>query len=88
MTCTKSAIYNRSVSISFKPKTEKVFVPPFKRNNKDKAYFAILDKGKSSNVDAEISKPKSKSTITMQKKHVVPNCHFCGVVGHIRPNCS
>ena len=25
----------------------------------------------------------------MQKKHVfVPTCHFCGVVGHIRPNCS
>ena len=57
LTCTKFTIDNRSVSISFKLKTEKVYIPPFKRNNKDKAYFARLDKCKSSDVDAEVSKP-------------------------------
>ena len=56
MTCTKSAIDNRNVSVSFKPKTEKVYIPPFKRNNKENAYFARLDKGKNSDVDAEVSK--------------------------------
>ena len=31
---------NRSVSVSLKPKTEKVYIPHFKRNNKEKTYFA------------------------------------------------
>ena len=89
MTCTKSAIDNRSVSVSFKPKTEKVYIPPFKRNNKEKAYFARLDKGKNSDVDADVSKPKSKPTVREHNKSVfMPTCHLCGVVGHIRPNCS
>ena len=60
LTSTKPAVDNRSVSVSLKPKTEKVYIPHFKRNNKEKAYFSRLDKGKSSNVDAEVSKPKSK----------------------------
>ena len=34
----------------------------FKRNHKEKTYFARLDKGKSSDVDSEISKPMSKCT--------------------------
>ena len=89
LTCTKSAVDNRSVSVSLKPKTEKVYIPPFKRNNKEKAYFARLDKGKSSDVDAEVSKPKSKLIVREYNKSVfVPTCHICGVVGHIRPNCS
>ena len=89
LTCTKFTIDNRSVSISFKLKTEKVYIPPFKRNNKDKAYFARLDKGKSSDVDAEVSKPKFKPIVREHNKYVfVPTCHLCGVVGHIRPNCS
>ena len=59
------------------------------QNNKENAYFARLDKGKRSNVDAEISKPKSKPTVREYNKFVfVPTCHFCGIVGHIRPNCS
>ena len=33
-TSTKLAVDNRSVSVSLKPKTEKVYIPPFKRNNK------------------------------------------------------
>ena len=89
LTCTKSAIDNRSVSVSFKPKTEKVYIPPFKRNNKEKTYFARLDKGKSFDIDAEVSKPMSEPTVIEHNKNVfVPTCHFCGVVGHIRPNCS
>ena len=73
----------------FKPKTEKVYIPPFKRNNKENTYFARLDKGKSFDVDDKISKPKSKSTVKEHNKSVfVPTCHLCGVVGHIRPNCS
>ena len=76
-------------SISLKHKTEKVYIPPFKRNNKENAYFVRLDKGKSSDVNAKISKPKSKPTVREHNKSVfVPTCHPCGVVGHIRPNCS
>ena len=89
LTCTKSIVDNRSVSVSLKPKTEKVYIPHFKRNNKEKAYFARLDKGKSSDVNAKVSKPKSKPTVREHNKSVfVPTCHLCGVVGHIRPNCS
>ena len=85
MTCTKSAVDNRSVSISHKPKIEKVYIPLFKRNNKEKTYFARLDKGKSSDVNAEVSQPKSKPIVREHNKSVfVPTCHLCGVVGHIR----
>ena len=59
LTSTKPVVGNKSVSVSLKPKTEKVYIPPFKMNNKEKAYFARLDKGKSSNVDTEVSKPLS-----------------------------
>ena len=59
------------------------------RNSKEKAYFARLDKGKSSDVDVEISKLMSKPTAREHSKSVfVPTYHFCGVVGYIRPNCS
>ena len=89
LTSTKPAVDNRSVSISLKHKTEKVYIPPFKRNNKENAYFARLDKCKSSDVNAEVSKPMSKSIVREHNKSVfVPTCHLCGVVGHIRPNCS
>ena len=31
----------------------------------------------------------SKPTVRVHKKSVfVPTCHICGVIGHIRPNCS
>ena len=89
MTSTKPAVDNRSVFVSLKPKTEKVYIPLFKRNNKEKAYFARLDKCKSSDVNAEVSKSMSKSTVREHNKSVfVPTCHICGVVGHIRQNCS
>ena len=63
LTSTNPTVDNKSVSVFLKPKTEKVYIPPFKRNNKEKAYFARLDKGKSSDVDAKISKPKSKPIV-------------------------
>ena len=70
-------------------KLRKFISPLFKRNNKEKTYFARLDKGKSSDVHAEVSKSKSKPTIREHNKSVsMPTCHLCGVVGHIRPNCS
>ena len=85
----KLAVDNRSVSLSFKPKTEKVYIPHFKRNNKEKTYFARLDRGKNYDVDTEVSKLMSKPTVREHNKSVfVPTCHICGVVGHIRPNCS
>ena len=62
-----------TVSISIKPKDEKFYIPPFKRNLKEKAYFARLDKGKSSDVDADVSKPKSKPTV---KEHNKSNRKF------------
>ena len=82
---------NRFVFVPFpvlvKPK-EKIYIPPFKWNYKEKAYFARLNKGKSSDVDAEVSKPKSRPTIREHNKSIfVPVCHFCGVPSHIRPNC-
>ena len=81
LTSTKPAVDNKSVFVSLKPKTEKVYIPHFKRNNKEKAYFARLDKGKSSDVDADVSKPKSKLTVSEHKKSVfVPTCHICGVL--------
>ena len=89
LTCTKSAVDNRSVSVSLKTKIEKVYIPHFKRNNKEKTYFARSDKGKSSDVDAKVSKPKSKPIVREHNKSVfVPTCHLCGVIGHIRPNFS
>ena len=61
----------------------------FKRNNNEKVYFARLDKGKNSDVDAKVSKSMSKPTVREYNKSVfVPTYHLCGVVGHIRPNCS
>ena len=89
MTSIEPAIDNRSVYISLKTKIEKVYIPPFKRNNKEETYFARLDKGKSSDVDTNFSKPMSKPTIREHNKSVfVPTCHLCGEVGHIRPNWS
>ena len=89
LTNTKPAVDNRSVPISLKPKTEKVYIHPLKRNNKENAYFARLDKGKSSDVDTKVSKHKSKLTVREHNKSVfLSTCHFCGVVGHIKPNCS
>ena len=70
LTSTKPAVDNRSVYVSLKSKTEKVYIPPFKRNNKEKAYFARLDNGKSSDIDAEVSKPISKHTIREHNKSV------------------
>ena len=87
MTSTKLVVTNRSVSVSLKPKAKKVYIPLFKRNNKEKTYFARLDKGKSSYVNAEVSKSMSIPTVKEHNKSVfVPTCHLCGVVGHIRPN--
>ena len=77
LTSIKPAVDNRSVSISLKPKTEKVYISHFKRNNKENAYFARLDKGKSSDVDVEVSKPKSRPTVREHNKSIfVPVCHF------------
>ena len=85
LSSTKPVVDNRSFSVSFKPKTEEVYIPPFKRNNKENGYSTRLDKGKSSDVDVDVSKP----TVREHNKSVfVPTCHICGVVGHIRPNCS
>ena len=66
----KFVVDDRSVSVSLKPKIEKVYIPPFKRNKKENAYFARLDKSKSSDVDTYVSKPKSKPTIKIGRAHV------------------
>ena len=46
LTSTKPVVDNRSVYVSLKLKTEKVYIPHFKRNNKENAYFARLEKVK------------------------------------------
>ena len=89
LSCTKPVVDDISESISLKPKASNVYIPPFKRNHKEKAYVARLDKCKSSNVDVEVSKLVSKPTARVQNKFVfVPTYHLCGVVGYIRSNCS
>ena len=57
---------DRSSSIPLKPKVEKVYIPPFNKNHKQKVYVARLDKSKSSEVDIEVSKP----SIRVHKKSV------------------
>ena len=76
-------------SVPIEPKDHKVHVPPLKRNHKENVNFAKLDKGKKYDVGTEVSKPVSKPPHKFQNKFdFVPTCHHCGVVGHIRPNCS
>ena len=60
-----------------------------KRNNEElKVNIARIEKGKQSDVNAEISKPMSKTPPRLNKKFdFVPNCHHCHIVDHIRPNC-
>ena len=80
---------DRYVSVSLKPKADNVCIPPFKRNHKEKAYFTKLDKGKGSDVDIEVSKLVSKPAARVQNKSIfMPTCRLCGVVRHIKPNCS
>ena len=90
LTSTKHVVDDRSVFVSIKPKDDKVYIPPCKRNHKDKTYFTRLDKdNKIFDVNAEVSKPMLKPTTRVQKKSFfVHTCHLCGVVGHIRPNYS
>ena len=39
LTSTKPVVDNRSVYVSLKLKTEKVYIPPFKKNNNEKGLF-------------------------------------------------
>ena len=53
-----------------------------------KANIARIDKGKQSDVNAEIFKPMSKTPPRLNKNlEFVPTFHHCHIVGHIRPNC-
>ena len=64
-------------------------IPLFKRNNEElKANIARIDKGKNSGVNAEVSKPMSKTPPRKNKNSdFVSTCHHCHIVSHIRPNC-
>ena len=53
-----------------------------------KANIARIDKGKNSDVNAEVSKPMSKTPRKNKNSEFVLTCHHCHIVGHIRPNCS
>ena len=80
-----------SVKLVVEPNSkEKYFyIPPFKRNNEElKANTVRKDKGKNFDVNAEISKPMSKTPPRLNKNsEFVPTCHHCHIVGHIRANC-
>ena len=53
-----------------------------------KVNIARIEKGKQSDVNAEISKPMSKTPPRLNKtSEFVSTCHHCHIVGHIRPNC-
>ena len=52
-------------------KEKDFYIPPYKRNNEElKANFARIDKGKISNVKAEVSKPMSKTPPRLNKNYV------------------
>jgi hypothetical protein len=53
-----------------------------------KANIACLDKGKTSYMNICVN-PELKA-ISRKQTHAkfVPTCHHCGIIGHIRPNCS
>ena len=57
---------NRFISVSPNPKTDNVYIPSFRRNHKENAYFAKLDKGKGFDVDVEVSKLVSKPAARVQ----------------------
>ena len=93
LTCTKFALDNRSVSVSLKPKTEKVYIPLFKRN---KSVFVPTCHiyGVVGHIRPNCSllrqKPKSDTRFAVRNTDVSKSvlvCHFCGVSDHIRPNC-
>ena len=69
-------------------KEKDIYIPPIKRNNEElKENFARIDKGKISDVNAEVSKSMSKTPPRLNKNSVfVPTCHHCYIIGHIRPN--
>ena len=74
LSITKPIVDNRSISILIKPKAGNVYIPPFKRNHKENPHFARLDKSKSFDVDAKVSKPMSKPPIREQKKSSLRCC--------------
>ena len=80
-----------SAKLVVKPnlKEKDFYIPPFKRNNQElKDNIARIDKGKQSDVNAEVSKPMSKNPPRLNEKpEFVPICHYCHIVGHIMPNC-
>ena len=62
------------VSFTFKDKS--VYIPPHKRNQKVER--------KTLN-----PKPSFRSQLkVLDGSKFVPTCHYCGVIGHIRPQCS
>ena len=76
---TKPIVSDKCVYVSLKPKAGKIYISPFKRNHKEKAYVSRLDKGKSSDANAKVSKLKSKPAAKEHKKSIfVPTCHLCG----------
>ena len=70
-------------------KEKDLYIPPFKRNNEElKANIAKIDKSKQSDVNVQVSKPTSKTPPRLNKNsEFVPICHYCHIVGHIKPNC-
>ena len=60
-----------------------------KRNNEEfKANISRTDKGKKFDVNAEVSKPMSKTPPRLKEKSkFVHTCHHCHIVSQIRPNC-
>ena len=54
------------------------YIPPFKRNNEElKANIARIDKGKNFDVNAEVSKPMSKTPPRLNKNYeFVPTCQI------------
>ena len=80
-----------SAELVFEPnsKEKDFYIPPFRRNNEElKANIARIDKGKQSNVNADVSKLMSKTPPRLNKNsEFVPICHHCHIVGHIMSNC-
>ena len=78
LSITKHVVDDKHVYVLIKPKDDKVYISHFKRNHKENIYFARLDKCKSYDVDAKVSKPMFEPISKLQKKFAsVRTCHLC-----------
>ena len=74
--CNHVVVSDFVFNVCFTAKDKSVYIPPHKRNQK---------------VERKAPKPKPLFRSHLRElsgSKFVPTCHHCGVIGHIRPQCS